>query len=620
MNFQSTADEERGLKMVRHSCSHLLAAALRNLWPTTRFGVGPATKDGFYYDVESPVSFTPDHFPQIEEEMQRLKGENLPFQRSEMQIDTAIALMDALNQPYKVELLRLLKEKGSTSVREAIADESMISGETEIVNTVSLYKLGDFVDLCTGPHVNSTGDIPEFKLISIAGAYWRGDSSNPQLQRLYGLCFNTRKDLEHRIWQLDEMKKRDHRRIGKDLKLFSFAEEVGSGLPLWLPRGRVLRDELEHLARQTERRHGYLAVSTPQLTHDSLYFKSRHLPYYASEMYAPMEIDNQKYYLRPMNCPHHHMVFRSDVRSYRDLPLRIAEYGQVYRYEPSGALSGLMRTRGFCQNDAHIYCRFDQAKQEFLRVMQLHSYYYELFGIDKFYMRLSLPDLQKLDKYVDEPDKWRAALSIIVEAMRDSGLPYREAKGEAAFYGPKVDFMIESAVGNEFAISTNQLDFLATETFDLTYTAEDGSQQPIYVIHRAPLGSHERFVAFLIEHYGGAFPTWLSPIQIRLIPISDRHVEYARKVHDQLFDADVLTGTGGLRVDLDDSSERMQKKIRAAQLERVPYMLVVGDKEVSEHTVSVRLRDGRDLGAITIDALLQRVRQEVLEREDISAS
>jgi threonyl-tRNA synthetase len=475
------------------------------------------------------------------------------------------------------------------------------------------------VDLCRGPHILRTGEIGAFKLINIAGAYWRGSAKNPQLQRIYGLCFDTQAELDQCLWQIEQAKLRDHRKLGRELGLFLIAADVGSGLPLWTPRGTVLRDELEHLARAEERSDGYVRVVTPHIAKETLYYRSRHLPYYKDDMYAPIDIEGEKFYLRPMNCQHHHQIYLGQMFSYRDLPLRITEYGQVYRFEPSGALSGLMRARGFCQNDAHIYCRYDQAKTEFVRVMRLHARYYDLFDIKEYYMRLSLPDLGNLDKYVDKPEKWIAALAIIREAMNESGYRYVEAEGEAAFYGPKVDFMIRSAIGTEYAISTNQLDFLAAETFDLNYVGEDGQRHPVYVIHRAPLGSHERFVAFLIEHYAGAFPTWLAPIQLRVIPIADRHSSYAEEVRERLFQVDIVTGTGGLRADVDLTKERMQKKIRAAQLEKIPYILVVGDQEVKDSTMSVRLRSGRDLGPMSIERLVGRLRQEISSRCDLPA-
>jgi len=380
----------------------------------------------------------------------------------------------------------------------------------------------------------------------------------------------------------------------------------------------VIRQELEFLAVQEERKDGYKRVSTPEITKENLYIRSRHLAYYGEDMYSPIDIEGENYYLKPMNCPHHHMIYLATRHSYRELPLRLAEYGHCYRYEASGGLSGLMRVRGFTQNDAHIYCRFDQAKEEFIKVMRLHARYYDLMDIKEYYMRLSLPDLDKLDKYVDQPDKWLKALEIIKEAMKESGYAYVEGPGEAAFYGPKIDFMIKSAIGTEYTISTNQLDFLATQTFDLKYIGEDGADHPVYVIHRAPLGTHERFTAFLIEHYAGAFPVWLAPIQVRVIPISEKVADYAQKVMDTLFATPVVNGTAGLRVDIDTSNERMQKKIRDAQLQKIPYMLVVGEREAAEGKVAVRLRSGKDLGAMPLEQFTARIKQEAESRKDVA--
>ena len=620
MNEKASADPQ-ALHKMRHSCAHLMAAAIHRLWPAAKFGVGPAIEGGFYYDAELPETLKLEDLPRIEEVMRQLKNQKVPFERMEVPIDDAIALMKKLGQSYKVELLELLREKGSTAVAKDTGDDDAVgvAKDASGVERVSLYQTDGFIDLCRGPHVTHAGEVGHFKLTRLAGAYWRGDAKNPQLQRIYGICFPTKEQVEHALWQIEEAKKRDHRKIGQEQQLFAFSADVGAGLPLWLPNGMVMRQELEFLALQEERRDGYLRVATPHITRENLYYRSRHLPYYKDEMYPPIDIDGENFYLRPMNCPHHHQVFLAQKRSYRDMPVRIAEYGQVYRYEPSGALSGLMRVRGFAQNDAHVYCRYDQAKDEFLKVMRLHARYYDLMEIKDYYMMLALPDLAKLDKYVNEPEKWLAALDIIRAAMKESGYPFVEADGEAAFYGPKVDFMIRSAIGTEYAISTNQLDFLATETFGLAYIGEDGAEHPVYVIHRAPLGSHERFVAFLIEHYGGAFPVWLAPIQLRVIPITDRQNDYASAVRDKIFGAHVVNGTGGLRVDVDRSNERMQKKIRNAQTEKIPYMLVVGDREAEAGTVAVRLRSGKDLGAMPLDRLIARVKQEAETRRDLPA-
>lgn len=604
----------RHLALMRHSCAHLLAAAVQDLWPTAKFGVGPATEQGFYYDILFPTPISEADFPRIEARMREIRAERPVFERTELGIDEATEFMKSTDQDFKVELLELLRTRGSTAVAKETGDESMAAGDG--VDHVSFYTVSDFVDLCRGPHVPDAGGIGAFRLASIAGAYWRGNEHNPQMQRIYGLCFDTEAEIEAELWRIEEMRKRDHRKLGRELDIFAFAAEVGIGLPLWLPNGAVLRRELEHLAHEYERRYGYQQVITPEIARGALYLQSGHLPYYKDDMYPPMQLDDEELYLRPMNCPHHHHVFLARPHSYREMPVRIAEYGKVFRYEAHGALSGLMRTRGFCQNDAHIYCTFDQAKAEFIRVMDLHAEYYRLFDVQDFYMRLSLPDLDKIGKYVDEPDKWLAAVDVIREAAREGGYPYVEAEGEAAFYGPKIDFMIRSAIGTEYAISTNQLDFLATSRFDLTYKAADGTDQPVYVIHRAPLGSHERFVGFLLEHYAGAFPTWLAPMQAVVIPIADRHIEYARALQEELAGADIRTATFGLRVSVDTSSERMQKKIRNAQAMKIPYMLVVGDREAETRTASVRLRGGRDLGAMSVGDLLARIGTEVSTRHD----
>ncbi|TGY90414.1 threonine--tRNA ligase [Marinicauda algicola] len=597
----------------RHSAAHLMAAAVKELYPNARFGVGPATATGFFYDIALDETLTPEDLQRIEKTMKELRKKKLPFERIDLPIDQAIEFMKEQGQDFKVELLKLLREKGSTAIAKETGDESVVG---EGVDTVSFFKTGDFVDLCRGPHVDNSAQVGHFKLRSIAGAYWRGDASNEQLQRIHALCFDTKEELEAELNRLEEQARRDHRKLGRELGLFTIVDEVGSGLPLWLPAGNVIRDELERLARTEEHKAGYKRVSTPHITKGDLYHKSGHLPYYAEDMYAPIMIEEQEYYLRPMNCPHHHMIYAHDQWSYRDLPVRLAEYGQVYRYEASGGLSGLMRVRGFCQNDAHIYCREDQAKDEFLAVMHMHAMYYRMFGIEDFWMRVSLPDMEDLGKYVDDPEGWKKAMGILKEAMDESGYPYREVEGEAAFYGPKVDFMVKSVVGTEYAISTNQLDFMATKRFDLQYTAEDGSKKPVYVIHRAPLGSHERFTAFLIEHYAGKFPCWLAPVQAMVIPIADRHEDYARQVRDKLFFAPVETVHGGIRAEADLAAERMQKKIRNAQTRQIPYMLVVGDAEAEAGTVAVRHRDHGDLGTMPVDDLIERISAEVKERRD----
>jgi threonyl-tRNA synthetase len=602
---------------MRHSAAHLMAAAVQKLWPEAKFGVGPTTRDGFYYDIDLPTPLGLQDLERVESEMTALRKQGLRFDRTEVPIEEAIEEMRRLDQPYKVELLQLLQEKGTTAIVKEFGDEGVADTNAPAgVSQVSLYRTGSFLDLCRGPHVADTKEIGPFKVLKVAGAYWRGNERNAQLQRVYGVAFSTKEELDKYLWQLDEAKKRDHRKLGKELEIFFFSEDVGPGLPLWLPNGTAMRKELEKLATEEERKDGYLSISTPVITKDQLYYRSGHLPYYKDDMYAPLTIDDENYYLKPMNCPHHHLVYGVRPRSYRELPLRLSEYGLCHRYEASGVLSGLMRVRSFLQNDAHIYCSYDQAKSEFIRVMHLHARYYKLFDIKDYYMSFSLPDLNRLDKYINEPEKWLAAMEIIRQAMDEADYPYEEREGDAAFYGPKIDFIIENAIGNEYAISTNQLDFLASERFNLTYIGADSKEYPVYVIHRAPLGSHERFVAFLIEHYSGNFPTWLAPVQVQVIPITDRHNDYAMKVRDVLFGAPIVTATGGLRVEVDLSSERMQKKIRNATLMKIPYMVILGDKELESGRVTVRHRNGKDLGAMPVEQLVDLLKRQVESRRD----
>src|SRR6201989_2268974 len=583
-----TRKDPEALELIRHDAAHVLAMAVQDLFPGTQVTIGPAIDDGFYYDFARAEPFTPEDLPKIEAKMHEIVKEARPTRREVWPRDKAVQHFKDIGEKYKAELIASIP-----------ANED-----------VSIYWHGDWHDLCRGPHFRTTSEVGDaFKLTKIAGAYWRGDAKNAQLQRIYGTAWRDKKELEAYLERIAEAEKRDHRKLGKELELFTFSPDVGAGLPLWMPNGMVIRQELEFLALQEERRDGYRRVATPHITKEALFYRSRHLPYYNDGMYSPLDIDGENYYLRPMNCPFHHLVYGATRHSYRELPLRLAEYGQDYRYEASGGLSGLMRVRGFCMNDAHIYCRYDQAKDEFIRVMHLHARYYGLMGIKEYYMRLSLPDMSKLDKYVDAPEKWLAALDIIKQAMKESGYKFVEAKGEAAFYGPKIDFMIKSAIGTEYTISTNQLDFLATQTFDLKYIGEDGADHPVYVIHRAPLGTHERFTAFLIEHYAGAFPTWLAPVQARVIPISDKVGDYAQKVMDRLFAAPVFNGTAGLRVDIDTSNERMQKKIRDAQLQKIPYMLVVGAREAAA---------GKELGPTPLETFIARIKSEAESRVDVA--
>ena len=593
------------LETIRHSYAHVLAAAIQRLFPDVRFGVGPVIENGFYYDILLPKAIGGEDLPKIEQEMKRIIKQNLKFEREETGIDEAIAFFQKTNQPFKVELLKDLKMKGTTAMSE---EEQKTIGKE--VKTVSIYKTGGFVDLCRGPHVASTKELPAdaFKLTKIAGAYWRGSEKNPMLTRIYGAGFIAKKDLDKYLWQQEEIKKRDHRVLGEKLKLFTFAEEVGPGLPLWLPNGTILRDEIENYAKEIEKKWGYRRVATPHIAKETLYRMSGHIPYYAESMFPPMKLDDGNYYLKAMNCPHTHMIYKSEPKSYRDLPLRLAEYGTVYRYELSGTLAGLLRTRGFTQNDAHIYCREDQVEAEFLKVMKLHEFWYKkVFGIKDFYMRLSLPAKDKA-KYADIPEGWKKSVEMIRRSMQNSKLPFVEAEGEAAFYGPKVDFQIKSIVGREETASTNQLDFLAAQRFNLNYRDKDGKDKPVYVIHRAPLGSHERFIAFLIEHFAGAFPLWLAPVQAWILPIGKAHKKYAARIAKELLAVDI-------RAELKDQNETVGKKIREGENQKIPYLLIVGDKEMKNESVAVRKRAKGDLGAVKFKKFLARIKEEIVKKK-----
>ena len=556
-------DAEEAGWIYRHSMSHVMAQAVRRLFPDAKLAIGPAIQNGFYYDFDVEVPFTTEDLSAIEKEMKRVVKQNLRFERQEISRDEARALFS--DDPYKLEILEELGE-----------------GEN-----LSLYRDGDFSDLCRGPHMLSTGQVKHYKLLSVAGAYWRGDENLKMLQRIYGTAFPTREGLDGHLAMLEEARKRDHRRIGQELELFFFDEEVGPGLPLWQPKGTVLIEELEKLAKETERNAGYQQVRTPHICKDTMYLKSGHLPYYAEHMYPPMEMEGVKYYLKPMNCPHHHKIFGSVSRSYRDLPLRLSEYGTCYRYEQSGELFGLMRVRSMQMNDAHIYCTIDQFEEEFLAVCNMYSGYFKLFGIEKYVMRFSTHDQEGLGvKYVNEPDLW-------LNALVSGGINFVEEAGEAAFYGPKIDVEVWSAIGREFSLATNQVDFVQPGRVGLKYVSAEGKEETPLCIHRAPLGTHERTIGFLIEHYAGAFPVWLAPVQAVVLPIAERHLEYAQKLRDRLKEV-------GVRVELADDNT-LNYRIRQAQTQKVPYMLVLGDREVESSTVSIRLRTGENLDPMSAD-------------------
>ncbi len=587
-----------GRSVIRHSCAHVLAQAVQDLFPGTRLGIGPPIENGFYYDFRPERPFTPEDLAALEKRMSDIIRQRQRFSRRVVTAEQAGTELAA--EPFKLELIELT----GAAAPEAAEGASVEIGGTELTMYDNL--VGDkqvWTDLCRGPHLPTTRDIPAFTLTRTAAAYWRGSEKNPQLQRIYGTAWESKQELKDHLARLAEAERRDHRKIGADLEIFTFSAEIGRGLPIWLPNGMVIRDELEGWAKETERNWGYQRIGTPHLTRSELYYISGHLPYYQDDLYAPIEIEGDQYFLKPMNCPHHHMAYKARPRSYRELPVRLAEYGTVYRYERSGQLYGLMRTRGFSQNDAHIYCTLDQAKQEFVEVMRLHDYYYRSLGIEDFHMVLALRDPKNTEKYHDDAQMWATAERITRDAMDESGIPYVEDIGGAAHYGPKVDFIIRSVTGKEFAASTNQVDLYMPQRFGLTYHAADGTEQQAVVLHRAPLGSHERFVAYLIEHYAGAFPVWLAPEQVRVVPLTDDQHDYAHKVARRLFE-------NGLRASVDDSDGRMQAKVRQAVLKKVPFVLVVGQREEAEETVSVRPRGQSDQGAMPLaefHALLRRL-------------
>jgi len=592
--------EDSELYRVRHSASHVMAQAVMELFPgQAKIAIGPPIEDGFYYDFDLPRALTPEDLEAVERRMREIIAQDVPFVRKAISAEEARRLF--ADQPYKLELIEGLEQGGSDEHGEPLQEKPEIS----------IYRHGPFTDLCRGPHVERTGQINPagVKLMNVAGAYWRGDEKRPMLQRIYGTAWNTAKDLEEHLARLEEAKRRDHRKLGADLDIFVFDEEVGPGLPLWLPNGAILIEELERLAKEMELKHGYVRVRTPHLSKEALFVHSGHLPYYAESMYPPMEMEGVRYYVKPMNCPMHHKIFAARPRSYRDLPLRLAEYGTCYRFEKSGELFGLMRVRSMQMNDAHIYCSEEQFESEFMAVIGLYHEYFRIFGIEKYIMRLSTHHKNGLGKkYVDNERLWLKTEDMVRQAMQRGGVPFVEAADEAAFYGPKIDVEIWSATGREFTLATNQVDFAQPARFELTFANRGGQEETPLCIHRAPLSTHERMVGFLIEHYAGAFPVWLAPTQAVVIPIADRHVEYARTLAGRL-------AAAGIRAQADEGSERMNAKIRGAQLKKIPYMLVVGDRESQAGTASLRLRSGEDRGAVPVEEFIARVRGEIEARK-----
>ena len=584
--------EDSYLYKVRHSSAHVMAQAVMEMFAPgeARIAIGPPIEHGFYYDFELPRSLTPEDLEHIEKRMREIIAANQPFVREEVSAEQARA--EFADQPYKIELIDGLEKGGFDEYGNPLAEKPVIS----------FYRDGAFVDLCRGPHVDSTGKInpAAIKLLNVAGAYWRGDEKNTMLQRIYGTAWETADDLEQYLWRLEEAKKRDHRKLGKELDLFSVSEDVGAGLILWHPKGAMIRVLVEDFSRQAHLNNGYEWVFSPHIGRAHLWETSGHLGFYKENMYSPMDIEGEDYYAKPMNCPFHIQIYKSHMRSYRDLPRRYAEYGTVYRYERSGVLHGLTRVRGFTQDDAHIFCRPDQVEDEISRALEFSLYILRSFGLTDFKAYLStMPE-----KYVGEPADWDKATEALRRAVEAHAIPYEVDEGGGAFYGPKIDLKVNDALDREWQLSTIQFDFNLPARFGLEYIGEDGKPHQPYMVHRALLGSMERFFGVLIEHYAGAFPVWLSPVQAMIIPIADRHGEYAKRVLAELT-------AHGIRAEIDESSERMQAKIRRAQLQKIPYMLVVGDKEAEAGAVAIRLRSGEDLKAKPLAEFIALAREAI---------
>lgn len=581
-----TWNDDEGKSTFWHSSAHLLAEAVESLFPGVKFWVGPPVENGFYYDMDlGDRKMNEEDLAKLEKKMNELAKQNNSYVRKEISKNDAVKYFSDKGDEYKLDLLQGLND-----------------GE------ITFYTQGNFTDLCRGPHVPNTSFIKAIKLTNIAGAYWKGDEKNKMLTRVYGVTFPSQKELDDYLHLLEEAKKRDHRKLGKELGIFTFDDDVGPGLALWLPNGAVVIEELERLAKETEQAAGYKRVVTPHIAKESLYLTSGHLPYYEDSMYPPMELEGVKYYLRAMNCPHHHKIFAAEPRSYRDLPLRLAEYGTCYRYEQSGELFGLMRVRCLHMNDAHIYCSKEQFYEEFMAVNDMYLKYFKIFGIDKYVMRFSLHSADKLGiKYVNQPELWKETEQLVRDVLIKTNTPYVEVPDEAAFYGPKIDVQIWSAIGREFTLATNQVDFAQSRSFKLEFATPDNKAETPLIIHRAPLGTHERFIGFLLEHYAGKLPLWLSPLQVKILPISDKFLDYGKTILQQLKKADI-------RADIDDRNEKIGKKIRDTELMKVPYMLVIGEKEMNEQKVAVRRQGKGDLGAKLVDEFVKGIKSEIDER------
>ena len=581
-----TGKSDEGHDVLLHSTAHLMAQAVKILWPKSQVTIGPAVDNKFYYDFDIDKPFTDDDLILIENKMKELAKENLAVERNELDRNDAIKMFKKMGEHYKVEIIEQIDSK----------------------DQISAYGQGGFIDLCRGPHVPFTNRIKHFKLLTTSGAYWRGDESKKMLQRIYGTAFHSKDALKEYLNFLEEAKKRDHRKIGKELEIYTFDDEVGPGLPLWLPNGGVIINELESLAKETEQKHGYHQVRSPHLTKGDLYKKSGHLDLYKDAMYPAMDVDGIEYYIKPMNCPHHHKIYDASPKSYRDLPFRIAEYGTCYRYEKSGQLFGLMRVRSMQMNDAHIYCSNADFDSEFLDVCNMYLEYFKIFGIEKYEMRLSLHDPKDLGKkYVDEPELWLQTEDAVRKALTKGGINYVEIPGEAAFYGPKIDVQVWSAIGKEFTLATNQVDFAIPKRFNLTYTDQNGSEKTPLCIHRAPLSTHERFIGFLIEHYGGDFPVWLAPTQVTVLPVSEKTHVFGEAIQKKLMDV-------GVRVIIDDRPEKIGAKIRNAELSKIPIMLIVGENEENNNSLSIRRRFLGDQGSVSVDKFLSELLFEIKQR------
>lgn len=578
-----TWNDAEGKSTFWHSTAHLMAEAVEAIFPGVKFWVGPAVENGFYYDMDlGDRQITEEDLRRLETKMSELASKQNKYIRRQVSKADALHFFQEKGDEYKLDLLQNLKD-----------------GE------ITFYSQGGFTDLCRGPHIPDTGFIKALKLTNIAGAYWKGNEKNKQLTRIYGVSFPSKKELDEYLMMLEEAKKRDHRKLGKEMGIYTMDDEIGQGLILWMPNGTVIIEELEKLAKETETAAGYQRVVTPHIAKESIYLKSGHLPYYQESMYPAMELDGTKYYLKPMNCPHHHKIFAAEPRSYKDLPLRLAEYGTCYRYEQSGELFGLMRVRCLHMNDAHIYCSKDDFAKEFRAVNEMYLKYFKIFGIEKYIMRLSLHDPAKLgEKYINEPELWLETEAMVRKVLQDTNTPFVEVLGEGAFYGPKIDVQIWSTIGREFTLATNQVDFAQGRRFNLEFTnSENGHETPL-IIHRAPLGTHERFIGFLLEHYAGKFPLWLAPQQVKLLPISDKYMDYAQTVLESLKNADIRAG-------IDDRSEKIGKKIRDTELARVPYMLIIGEKEMTENQVSVRRQGKGDLGVQDVETFIREIKSEI---------